>query len=215
MPPRRLNLPNVITGVRIVACPVIFVLILSPEPGHLYIAFGLFLAAAVSDLWDGYLARRHGLVTDVGKFLDPLADKLLLVSTFIPFYIVSHRAEPLWEVPWWGPLPLWVVVVIFGRELFVTLFRIWAARSGEVISAGPSGKVKAFVQNIFSGALILWYALITTAGDRAWEGRAFWEGWAALHEAVVALALAIALILTIYSMGVYLVQNRRLFRDAS
>jgi CDP-diacylglycerol---glycerol-3-phosphate 3-phosphatidyltransferase len=215
MPPRRLNLPNVITGIRILACPVIFLLVLSPEPRHLYIAFGLFLAAAVSDLWDGYLARRHGLVTDVGKFLDPLADKLLLVSTFVPFYIVSQRADPMWEVPWWGPLPLWVIVVIFGRELFVTLFRVWAARRGEVISAGPSGKIKAFVQNIFSGALILWYALIGTATVRMWEGEAIWEAWAALHGVVVALALAIALVLTVYSMGVYLVQNRRLFRNTS
>ncbi len=208
----RLNLPNVITMTRILACPILFWMVLARTPGLLFGAFALFVAAAVSDLWDGYLARRHGLVTDMGKFLDPLADKLLLVATFVPFWIVSQRPDPIWDVPWWGPLPLWVVLVIFGRELFVTLFRVWAARRGRVISAGPSGKIKAFIQNIFSGALILWYALGLLARSRGWEGHGLWEGWAAFHGAVTALALAVALALTVYSMGVYLVQNRELFR---
>lgn len=210
MAPRRLNLPNLITVARILACPVIFVLALSPRASHLLAAFVLFVAAALSDLWDGYLARKHGLVTDMGKLLDPLADKLLLVATFIPFYLVSHRPEELAPLPWWGPLPLWVLLVIFGREVAVTVFRSWAARRGSVISAGPSGKVKAFVQNIFIGSLLLWYGLVRTAVARGWEGEPAWSAWATFHGAVVALTLGAAVILTIYSMGVYAVQNRRL-----
>lgn len=211
MAPRRLNLPNLITLGRILACPVIFVMALSPRISHILAAFVLFVVAAVSDLWDGYLARKHGLVTDMGKLLDPLADKLLLVATFIPFYVVSHREGALTDIPWWGSLPMWVLVVIFGREVAVTLFRSWAARRGSVISAGPSGKIKAFVQNIFIGSLLLWYGLLRLAIERGWDGVSLWRAWAHFHGAVVALTLTAAVILTVYSMGVYAVQNRSLF----
>ncbi|TVP55636.1 MAG: CDP-diacylglycerol--glycerol-3-phosphate 3-phosphatidyltransferase [Gemmatimonadales bacterium] len=204
------NLPNAITVARILACPLIFVLTLSSSAGTLFWAFLLFTAAAVSDLWDGYLARKHGLVTTVGKLLDPLADKLLLASTFIPFFIVSQRPDPFTDIPVWGAMPLWVLIVIFGREVAVTLLRSWAARRGSVISAGPSGKIKAFTQNIFCGALLLWYSLVRVAPEREWTGTGLWEAWAAFHGSVVALALAVALILTVYSMGVYLWQNRAL-----
>lgn len=213
MAPSRLNLPNLITVARILACPVIFALALSPRISHLLAAFGLFIAAAVSDLWDGYLARKHGLVTNMGKLLDPVADKLLLVSTFVPFYMVSQRPDPLTDLPWWGPLPLWVVVVIFGREILVTVFRSWAARRGAVISAGPSGKAKAFTQNFFSGSLLLWYALARTAVREGWETETLWVVWGHFHGAVVALSLAVALLLTVYSMAIYGVQNWALLRS--
>jgi CDP-diacylglycerol---glycerol-3-phosphate 3-phosphatidyltransferase len=214
MPPSRLNLANGITLARIAACPAIFVLALSPHPGHLFAAFLLFLAAALSDLWDGYLARKHGWVTNMGMLLDPLADKLLLVSTFVPFYLVSQRPDPLTDIPWWGPLPLWVVLVIFGREALVTVLRSWAAQRGSVIGAGRSGKVKAFVQNVFSGSLLLWYALARTAAERGWTGTAPWEAWGVFHGAVTGSTLLGALVLTVYSMVVYLWQNRALMTGA-
>jgi CDP-diacylglycerol---glycerol-3-phosphate 3-phosphatidyltransferase len=151
----------------------------------------------------------------MGKLLDPLADKLLMVSTFVPFYIVSQGADPLGRIPWWGALPLWVVVVIFGRELLVTVLRSLAARRGAVIAAGQSGKIKAFVQNIFSGSLLLWYALVRTAAERGWEASPVWSGWAAFHGAVTALTLAAALALTLFSLGVYLRQNRNVFRTGA
>ena len=214
MAPPRLNLPNLITLARIAACPVIFVLALSTQPGRLMAAFILFVAAAVSDLWDGYLARKHGWITNMGKLLDPLADKLLLVSTFIPFYVVSQGSDPLGQIPWWGALPLWVVVVIFGRELLVTVLRSWAARRGSVIASGASGKIKAFIQNIFSGSLLLWYALVRVAAERGWGGVPVWEAWATFHGAVTGLTLLAALLLTVYSLGVYVAQNRNVFRSA-
>jgi CDP-diacylglycerol---glycerol-3-phosphate 3-phosphatidyltransferase len=212
--PSRMNLPNAITVARILACPGVFILALSTVPSHLFAAFLLFLAAAVSDLWDGYLARKHGLITNMGKLLDPLADKLLLVSTLVPFYIVSQAGDPLGHVPWWGPLPLWVVVVILGRELLVTVLRSLAARRGAVIGAGQSGKIKAFVQNVFSGSLLLWYALVRTAAERGWIETGGWRAWALLHETVTALTLAAALLLTVFSLGVYLVQYRAHFRSS-
>ncbi len=212
MPPIQLNLPNTISLARIVTCPVLFLLLFSSQVSHLLIAYVLFTAAAVSDLWDGHLARKHGQVTDTGKLLDPLADKLLLVATLLPFYFVSQRPDPLTDLPWWGPLPLWVVVVILGREILVTLARSWAARRGSVISAGFSGKLKAFVQNIFSGSLILWYGLVRIARDRGWEGEVAWVAWGHLHGAVVAASLALAIFLTVYSLGVYYWQNRAVFQ---
>lgn len=201
---RRLNLPNIITVARIAACPAVFFLALAPSSGARLWAFVAFVAAAVSDLWDGYLARKHGWVTDAGKLLDPIADKLLLVSTFVPFYMLSHRPGTGGAIPWWGELPVWVLVVVFGRELGVTLFRSWAARRGAVISAGKSGKWKAFTQNLFSGSLLLWYPLWMEAASRGWEGSAPWSAWSAFHRAFVGLSLAVAVYLTVHSMLDYL-----------
>jgi CDP-diacylglycerol---glycerol-3-phosphate 3-phosphatidyltransferase len=203
------NLPNLISVARIAACPAVFVLSMATAASSLFAAFLLFLAAALSDLWDGYLARKYGWITDMGKLLDPLADKLLLVSTLIPFLIVSRRGEE-WEVPWWGPLPIWVVAVILGRELFMTLFRGWAARKGVVIQAGKAGKYKAFIQNLFAGGLLLWYTLRVTAGDRGWIGSSGWAVWTVIHETWVGVMLAVALFLTVFSMLDYLWQQRGL-----
>lgn len=209
---RRLNLPNVITVARILVCPVIFWLALSDAPTGRAAAFVLFLVAALSDLWDGYLARKHGWITDLGKLLDPIADKLLIVCTIIPFYMISHSGSEVDRVPGWGELPLWVVVVILGRELGITLFRSWAARRGVVISAGPSGKYKAFVQNLFVGSLLLWYPLLMRARAAGWPGSAAWAAWSGFHRAFIALSLAVALVLTVYSMLDYLWSYRSLVR---
>ncbi|MGW8322725.1 MAG: CDP-diacylglycerol--glycerol-3-phosphate 3-phosphatidyltransferase [Thermodesulfobacteriota bacterium] len=205
----RLNLPNIITIGRILASPAVFALVLVPSPLPRFAAFVLFLAAAFSDLWDGYLARKHGLITDLGKLLDPLADKLLLVCTFIPFYVLSHGASEVGELPVWGPLPLWAVGVIFGRELAITLFRGWAARQGVVISAGKSGKYKAFSQNLFIGGLLLWYPLQMLALEGGWNG-GFWTFWSVLHGWWIAVTLTVAIILTVYSMLDYLWSYRTL-----
>ena len=136
------NLPNTITVVRILVCPVIAYLALLPGAASGFAAFVLFVTAGLSDVWDGYLARKHDLITDVGKLLDPIADKLLLVSTLVPVYVVSHRPGAENALPLIGPLPMWILVVIFGRELFITLFRAYAARRGLVIAADNSKKVE-------------------------------------------------------------------------
>jgi CDP-diacylglycerol--glycerol-3-phosphate 3-phosphatidyltransferase len=209
MAPGRFNLPNLITIARILACPAVFALVLSPSVPLRFSAFGLFAAAALSDLWDGYLARKHGLITDLGKFLDPLADKLLTAATFIPFYILSHGDGPVGPLPWWGPLPLWVLVVIFGRELAITVFRGWAARKGVVISAGKSGKYKAFLQNLFSGGVLLWYPLQMMALAAGWQG-GFWTFWSGFHGGWIGVTLLVALILTVYSMADYFWSYRTL-----
>jgi CDP-diacylglycerol--glycerol-3-phosphate 3-phosphatidyltransferase len=203
-----LTLPNAITVARILACPVIFWLALSPGIAAKLWAFVLFVAAGLSDVWDGYLARRYGWITDVGKLLDPLADKLLLAATFIPFYLISHRGTEEGLVPWWGPLPLWVVLVIFGRELLITVFRGVAVRRGVVIAAGRAGKRKALFQALFSGGLLFWYPLLLIARSRGWEAIPIWRGWSLFHGAWVGITLTLALILTLYSMLDYLWRYR-------
>lgn len=205
----RLNLPNAITVVRIAVCPLIFWLAISPGTGTRFAAFALFLAAGLSDVWDGYLARRYDLITDMGKLLDPFADKLLLVSTLVPVYMISQRGGPLDEVPWWGPLPMWVLLVIFGRELFITLFRSYAARRGVVIAAGASGKRKAMLQMFFIGATLLWYPLAHVAAARGWDGPV-WALGSGFARAFCAITLAGAIVMTIYSLIDYLWSYRTL-----
>jgi CDP-diacylglycerol--glycerol-3-phosphate 3-phosphatidyltransferase len=205
----RLTLPNVITIGRIVACPAVFFLLMTPSVSTRIFSFVLFLVAALSDIWDGYLARKHGWVTDMGKLLDPVADKLLLIATFIPIFILSRQAGPVGPLPWWGPLPLWVVIVIFGRELAITIFRAWAVRRGVVISAGKAGKRKALSQNLFVGGAILWYPLQSLAIERGWEG-GFWAFFHELHSIWIGVTLALAVVLTVYSMLDYLWSYRSL-----
>jgi CDP-diacylglycerol--glycerol-3-phosphate 3-phosphatidyltransferase len=205
---RRLNLPNVITVVRIAMCPVIFWLAVSPGVGVRFGAFVLFVAAGLSDVWDGWLARRYDLITDLGKLLDPIADKLLLVVTLVPFYLISHRGGPLDEVPWWGPLPAWVLIVIFGRELFITLFRSYAVGKGVVIAAGGSGKRKTMFQMFFIGGLLLWYPLLEVATALNWSGGLWWLFSIGL-QAWIAVFLVLAIVMTVYSMIDYLWSYRR------
>ncbi len=204
-----MNLPNWISAARIVACPLIFYLALSQGMAARYLAFLLFLVAAFSDLWDGHLARKHGLVTDTGKLLDPVADKLLLASTFWPAFIISRRPDVMAAVPWWGTVPVWVMVVIFGREVLVTLLRAFAARRGLVISAGLLGKRKALAQNFFAGGILLWYPLLLTAAAEGWSGP-LWTLWRGIHSMWIGVMLALAVGLSLWSLAYYLWRYRAL-----
>ena len=111
-------------------------------------------------------------------------------------------------MPWWGPFPLWVLVVIFGRELFITVFRTYAARRGVVIAAGASGKRKALFQMLFIGGLLLWYPLARLGAREEWGGW-FWTFFDTGLRAWVAVTLAVAIVLTVYSLIDYLWSYRR------
>src|ERR687897_743454 len=95
----RSTLPNVITVGRIIMAPIVAALLFTPTFSARFLAWILFLIAAFSDLWDGYLARKHGWISDFGKLVDPLADKLLLLCTFVPFYLLSHGPDPQNQLP--------------------------------------------------------------------------------------------------------------------
>lgn len=195
------NLPNVITTARIVMAPLLVWLLYRPTAGGRVVAFAVFVLAAVTDLWDGWLARRRGEITDYGKLADPAADKLLLAAALVPFYLLTHDRPDLAGLPLYGHVPLWVVLVLLGRELLVTGLRTLFARRGRVIQASKAGKYKAFVQNLFIGGMILWLAL----QSRTAPGDGFWGPWEVFHGWWVTVTLTGALALTLWSMGLYLV----------
>jgi CDP-diacylglycerol---glycerol-3-phosphate 3-phosphatidyltransferase len=212
---QRSTLPNIITVGRIALAPLVGLLLFVPTFTARFIAWLLFLIAAFSDLWDGHLARKYGWISEFGKLVDPIADKLLLASTFVPFYILSQRAaDPHGQLVAIGVLPLWIMIVVFGRELLVTVIRSIAARSGTIIPAGSSGKLKAVFQNIFVGTAIAWLAINSAALNRGWDTQA-WEYWRLFHGFVFLTSLAIAVFLTVYSLAVYLWQWRRLITSRS
>ena len=206
-----LNLPNAITLGRIVLAVVLAPMLLTDSFGVRAAAFAVFLVAAFSDLVDGKLARQRNLITDFGKLADPLADKLLLASTFITFYYLSHWGELQTAFPWFGGvLPWYILFILFGRELFITVFRGYAARRGVVIAAGRAGKLKAVFQNIATGAVICWYAAWSAARQYGWD-TSFWNrAWLPFHRTFAILSLTIAVVLTVWSLIVYLQSFRTL-----
>jgi CDP-diacylglycerol--glycerol-3-phosphate 3-phosphatidyltransferase len=174
----------------------------------------VFLAAGISDILDGKLARDRKQITDLGKELDPLADKLLLVAALIPIYWITTYNMKQYEIPWWGSVPLWVAGILVGREIVMTVFRAMAKRRGVIIAAMGPGKLKTVVQDIFLGATIGWFAWKDMREHFGWQR--WWLGilWEKLHGFTIALTMAVAVILTIYSLLVYLHRYRDLFRSA-
>src|SRR5512134_2692976 len=140
--PTMWTLPNIITIVRIAMTPVVALLPFIEGYWPKFIAFVVFVLTAVTDIWDGYLARSRNQVTDLGKLLDPLADKLLLLASLIPIYWISQERKELYGIPVWGSIPLWVCLLLLGREFAMTAFRQWAKHRGVIIAAGRAGKLK-------------------------------------------------------------------------
>jgi CDP-diacylglycerol--glycerol-3-phosphate 3-phosphatidyltransferase len=139
-----LNLPNLLTMGRIVAIPFFVWLLDLPTPLRGFWACILFTAAAITDVLDGYLARKLGVVSVLGKFLDPLADKLIVMAALV------------WMVPM-GRISAWAVVLLLAREISVMGLRSVAASEGVVISAGQEGKTKTALQMMGIIALVLGY----------------------------------------------------------
>lgn len=137
-----MNLPNALTISRLVAIPPLMYLLLARFDNHDQIAAAVFVVFSLTDTMDGQIARRQGKVSDLGKFLDPLADKLFVLSVLI--VLVQERL-----------VAAWVVVVIFSRELLITLLRTGAAGQGTVIAAAPLGKTKTVTQVVAVTLLIL------------------------------------------------------------
>jgi CDP-diacylglycerol--glycerol-3-phosphate 3-phosphatidyltransferase len=206
------TLPNILTLARIALAPVIALLPFIQGYWPKVIAFVIFVIAAVSDVVDGYLARSRKQESDVGRLLDPVADKLLLVATLVPIYWITRHPTVLYGIPWWGSLPLWVAAMLVGRELLMTLFRYEAKRRGVVIPAGREGKLKAIFQYVFIGATIAWFAWKDYIVSTRLTGR-LRDAWDEVHGTVVAVTLGIAVLLTVYSFGVYLYKYRKLFRS--
>ena len=200
---------------RILISPVIALLPFIEGYTPKLITLGIFILAVVSDVWDGHLARTRNMVTDLGKLLDPVADKLLLLATLIPIYAISQERQDLYGIPVWGSIPLWVCLLLLGRELAMTLFRWYAQRRGVIIAATGSGKLKTTLQSIFIGATIAWFAFKDAIKPMGWETNRFALGWTEFHGGFVAVTLAIALLLTVYSFVMYLYRNSGIYSNSS
>ena len=124
-----MNLPNKLTLLRIIMIPVFVVLLYLDFPFNNLVALAVFILASITDTLDGYIARKYNLITDFGKFMDPIADKLLVTAAMLVFVD-------------WHMMPAWVVIVGVAREFIVSALRLVAANNGRVIAAGWSGKVK-------------------------------------------------------------------------
>lgn len=138
------NLPNILTLLRIAAIPLLVVILLSPSRSAGFWAAALFATASITDWLDGYLARRMGIVTVFGKFLDPIADKLIVMAALIMI------------LPY-GRVPAWMVLVILGREIIITGLRGVASAEGIVIQASDLGKFKTIFQIVAILGLLLHY----------------------------------------------------------
>ena len=139
-----MNTPNKLTVARMIMVPFLVVFMLTEWGGEAnrYISVGIFIAASVTDWFDGYLARKNNLVTNFGKFMDPLADKLLVCSALICLIELDK-------------LPAWIVIIIIAREFIISGFRLIAAENGVVIAANYWGKYKTVSQMLMIILLIL------------------------------------------------------------
>ena len=149
-PASNFNLPNSITFLRIVLIPVFIWMFSDPTPDRAFWSGLIFLGAALTDFFDGYLARKNGQITNLGKLLDPVADKLLVASGLI--LLVQFQR-----------VGVWLAIVLIARELIVTGARMVAAREGLVVPADQTGKIKVVAQ--ISGILCLIAIGIWEGGD--------------------------------------------------
>ncbi len=177
-----MNLPNKLTIARVIMIPFfLFFLMTNFFPASRYVALAIFVIASLTDLLDGKIARKYNLVTNFGKFMDPLADKLLVCSAMIAFIEM-------------GLMPAWIVIIIIAREFIISGFRLIAAQRNIVIAAGMSGKIKTTVQMIMCCLLI---------------ARLPFDFMRYVEQAFIYAAL----VLTVYSLIVYLVQNKDVLKD--
>ena len=124
-----MNLPNKLTMLRILLIPVFMVVLYWGFPGATWVALAIFIIASFTDMLDGKIARKYNLVTDFGKFADPLADKCLVTAAMLIFVQ-------------WGRMPAWAVMIVLAREFAVTGLRLVAVENGRVIAAAWLGKIK-------------------------------------------------------------------------
>lgn len=178
-----MNLPNKITIFRVILIPVFLVVLYCDcIPGNKWIALGIFIIASLSDMVDGKLARKYGMVTDFGKFADPLADKLLVCSALIALIEFDR-------------IPAWIVIIIIAREFIISGFRLVAADNGIVIAAGWWGKVKTAV------TMVMICFLIGNLG----EDITSFTKYIHIFEQVL---IYLSLFLTVMSLIDYLIKNK-------
>ena len=194
-----MNLPNKLTVLRMILVPFFVLAILWPFPHHFLIALIIFGAASYTDHLDGMLARKHNQITDFGKFMDPLADKILVISALVCFVSL-------------GLCDVWLVLLIIAREFMVTSIRLVAAGKGSVIAANNWGKAKT-VSQIVAICVILLLQYIGELGGLGLVGFVT-EKMAVLFWGIGEVFLAIATFFAVLSGLIYLKQNWDIVKNA-
>lgn len=190
-----MNLPNKLTILRLIMIPLfVATFYITALPYNYLISTIIFVLAALTDFLDGYIARKYNLVTNLGKFLDPIADKVL-VSTALIVMLLPFNGE-MAILPFYGAIS---VAIILARELIVSGFRIVAASNGKVLAADKSGKIKTFVQDIAVVVLLI--------------SAEFMPGLYSVLNIIGLAFLGIATLLTIYSGIECIVKNIDVLKD--
>ena len=187
------NLPNALTVLRLVLVPIFVVLGLQSQSwSALWAAFFVFAVAAITDRFDGELARSWGQITDFGRIADPIADKAL---TLCGFALLSYQ----------GFLPWWLTILIAVRELGITAMRGFFLRRGVVVSANQAGKLKTFMQMVALGTLLIPWTHFAALNEAN-------EWWVVLLIRLGQIFAGVALALTLYSGVMYVIDGVRLMR---
>jgi CDP-diacylglycerol--glycerol-3-phosphate 3-phosphatidyltransferase len=182
-----MNLPNKLTLMRVILVPFFVFFFLNAQYVPALIVFAL---ASVTDALDGHIARKHNLVTNFGKFADPLADKMLVAAALIALSSMDKLGTPM--------LGAWATFIIIAREFMVTGVRLVAAAEGKVIAAGMSGKIKTTIQMI-TIVYILFSGLFVSMGLP--ESISNW---------ISNILVVVSVIMTVYSGSEYIIQNKSL-----
>lgn len=182
-----MNLPNKLTLLRIILAPIFLALLIVDFPFHYIGALAVFIIASLTDMIDGKLARKYNLITDFGKFMDPLADKMLTTAAFIGFIELGL-----------GYGIVWITMIVLTREFLITSLRLSAASAGTVIAANIWGKAKTVAQMV---AIILTLTVLAI-GELPALG-----GIAAIGKCVAAVTLWISAVLTVISGVIYMIDN--------
>lgn len=148
-----LNFPNFLTLVRILLVPFFIYFLFREEQIYRYIAFGIFLTASITDFIDGYLARKWNQVTEFGKFLDPLADKVLVIGSFVTFILLNEQVE------------IWMVFLIVLRDMLITFLRYLGIMQGKTVKTTQMGKLKTVFQ-MGAIAILLSLFIVVSTGQR-------------------------------------------------
>ena len=191
-----MNIANKITISRIVLTFVFMIFLSMNGLWPKIVSLLVFIAAALSDLLDGRIAQKRNMVTDFGKLMDPIADKILVLSAFIAFVQMQIIAS-------------WMVLIIISREILVTSLRLFALNKGKVLSAGRSGKHKTFSQMVLI-FLILGFILLKEVRKAFYTWNPSWESSFLLGIDVI---MWIVVILTLYSGISYLWDNRKVITN--
>lgn len=194
-----MNLPNKITTLRVVLAFVFLFLLWVRFPFSFFAAWFVFIIAAVSDVYDGKIARQYGIVTDFGKLMDPVADKIVICAAFISF--VQMQATHV---------PAWMVVIIISREFIITSIRLLALSKGQILAAGRWGKHKT-VSQVFSIMTILTFLAVRDVATGLGVGERFMELFEAHFANFVYWLMLVTVVLTVASGLYYLYENRMLF----